>query len=658
MMRGWLVCCLLVSALSATLRAARPPEWVAPHLAVPTPPTKRSALMLHHYEDVRYLSEERVRRTIRGAIRITAAQGRDRAICAYTLNPNVEKIISAQAWIIDPTGKRADPFPTTHFTDTPSRFGNHFWLQQRTVSFAASSLVEVGGVLAWEFQVESLVGVWDVGWSFEGGMPVLSSVFEVTPMPGGRIEHHATGSRVPAPVPGKAPGGLRWELLSTPSERADSPDGFQPLVARVSARAVQGEGKAAVATWADFARFSAGILEGQQTMIDEVRARAEALVAGRSGRWERIRAVGEFLQRDIAYLSVSLGKDYLAGYRPHVPGDVLKNRFGDCKDKVTLMIALLRALGETAYPVLVASDEPTDVLKDWPSAVFNHVIVGLPVDAEVPAHWPVADAPGIGRLVMFDPTDRFTPLGLLSSGDQAGYGLVAHSKSEGLVPMPAAAPEVNAYTATLVATLDSNGDMHVKAEERMRGERGVARQARREQQNAEQAKSALESRLRDEGLIAQKVLSTEEWSDERGEHRLNLEFVALRYARRAGGMSMVSPGILSLYERLSPWKTEREGVAWLRAGAWHKRVTLKYPAGMKVVELPDNFSADGPQGSASIAYKQEGDALEVHVTLKHRGGLLEREEYEQLRAMLANFAEAERQPILLRGGVVPVPAKK
>lgn len=657
-MRWWLACGLLLSGLCAVAQAARPPEWVVPHLSASTPTSKQSAVMLHDYEDVRYLSEERVRRTVRGAIRVISAQGRERALCAYTLNPDVEKIVSAQAWIIDATGKRAESFPTSSFADTPSKFGNHFWLQQRTVSFQGGPQVEIGGVLAWEYQVESLVGAWDVGWSFEGRLPVLNSVFEVTPMPGGRIEHHATGARVPTPVPGKAPGALRWELLSTPSEEADRPDGFQPLVARVSARAVKSDGKAALGTWADFARFSAGILEGQQVMSDEVKARAEALVAGKAERWDRVRAIGEFLQRDVAYLSVSLGKDYLAGYRPHLPGDVLKNRFGDCKDKVTLMIMLLRAIGETAYPVLVSSGEPTDVLKDWPSAVFNHVIVGLPADGAVPEHWPVSEAPGIGRLVMFDPTDRFTPLGLLSSGDQAGLGLVAHAKSEGLVPMPTATPEVNGYSATLVATLDAKGDMHVKAEERMRGVRGVVRQARREQQNAEQAKSALESRLRDEGLIAQKVISTEEWSDERGEHRLNLEFAALRYARRAGGMVMVTPALLSLYGRLSAWKTDREGVAWLRAGAWDKRVTLKFPEGMKVVELPDNFSADGPQGSARITYKQEGDAVVVHFILKHRGGLLEREEYEVLRTLLANFAEAERQPILLRGGVVPVPAKK
>ncbi|HEY1107581.1 MAG TPA: DUF3858 domain-containing protein, partial [Opitutaceae bacterium] len=123
-------------------------------------------------------------------------------------------------------------------------------------------------------------------------------------------------------------------------------------------------------------------------------------------------------------------------------------------------------------------------------------------------------------------------------------------------------------------------------------------------------------------------------------------------------MVMVTPGLLSLYGRLSAWKTEREGVAWLRAGAWDKRVTLKLPEGMKVVELPDNFLADGPQGSARITYKMEGDAVTVHFVLKHRGGLLEREEYELLRAMLGNFAEAERQPVLLRGAVAPVPAKK
>lgn len=657
-MSRWAAWTLLFLLSLPAVFAAKPPEWVVPHLDAVSPKTPRGAVQLHDFEEVRYLTEERVRRTVRGAVRVISASGRTYASCDYGLNPDLEKIVSAQAWVIDPSGKKAQAFSTSDFSDMPSQFGRHFWMQHRRISFSASDRVEIGGTIAWEFQIESLVGLWDVSWTFDAPLPVLESVFEVTPPAGGRLDWHGSNPRVPQPVAGKAPGALRWAMLSIIPDLGDRPDGFQSHRLRVSVRAVGGQGKSALGTWPEFARFAAGIMEQQRIMTDEVKARAAALVAGKEGRWERIRAIGEFLQRDVSYLSVSLGKDYIAGYRPHPPADVLKNRFGDCKDKVTLMLAMLQSIGEKAYPVLVSSGSPLMVNEKWPGAVFNHVIVGLPVDEQVPAHWPVGEAPGTGKLVMFDPTDRFTPLGFLSGSDQGGFGLVAQASCEGLVEMPTATPEVNRHTSTITATLDANGDMRVATEERVRGVRGVARHARREQQSVDEAKKALEVRLREGGLIAQAVQSTETWSADTGEHRLNYEFLAQRYARKVGGMIMVAPQVLTLQDRLSPWKTEREGVAWLRAGAWDKSVTLKLPEGMKVVEMPDNFSADGPQGSARITYKAEGDAVVVHFVLKHRGGLLEREDYEVLRTMLANFAEAERQPILLRGNAASVPVKK
>jgi len=62
-------------------------------------------------------------------------------------------------------------------------------------------------------------------------------------------------------------------------------------------------------------------------------------------------------------------------HRPESPDRVLERRFGDCKDKVTLLVALLRRLGIDAQPVLVSTtlDGRIDQLQPGPLA-FDHVI--------------------------------------------------------------------------------------------------------------------------------------------------------------------------------------------------------------------------------------------------------------------------------------------
>jgi transglutaminase-like putative cysteine protease len=82
-----------------------------------------------------------------------------------------------------------------------------------------------------------------------------------------------------------------------------------------------------------------------------------------------------FVQDDIRYTGLEIGA---GAYRPTPPETVLKRRYGDCKDKVLLLVTLLRALGVEAYPALVNSDDTRGVAQrvSSPSA-FDHVIAKM-----------------------------------------------------------------------------------------------------------------------------------------------------------------------------------------------------------------------------------------------------------------------------------------
>src|SRR5258706_2797894 len=88
---------------------------------------------------------------------------------------------------------------------------------------------------------------------------------------------------------------------------------------------------------------------------------------------ESARAAVRFVQEEIRYTGLEQGE---GAYRPRAPEEVLKRRYGDCKDKALLAVTLLRALGIAAAPVLVHSRLRAHVRDRQPSPPnFDHVIV-------------------------------------------------------------------------------------------------------------------------------------------------------------------------------------------------------------------------------------------------------------------------------------------
>jgi hypothetical protein len=133
----------------------------------------------------------------------------------------------------------------------------------------------------------------------------------------------------------------------------------------------------------------------------------------------RLQAVLRLVQRDIRYFGVEAGQ---GGYIPRPPDLVYKRRFGDCKDKALLMVAMLRAVGVDAAPALV-NTTLNGAIQDRPPGpgAFDHVVVRATIGDNT--YW-------------LDPT-RSSQNGTLGNLTQADFGmaLVLAPDSKGLVSM-------------------------------------------------------------------------------------------------------------------------------------------------------------------------------------------------------------------------------
>jgi len=95
---------------------------------------------------------------------------------------------------------------------------------------------------------------------------------------------------------------------------------------------------------------------------------------------ERIVHLINYVQNEVRYLGMESG---IGAYKPHPPRQVHKQRYGDCKDKSLLLVALLRNEGLEADPMLVHTGLKHIVEDRLPGySAFNHCIVSFIHDEE------------------------------------------------------------------------------------------------------------------------------------------------------------------------------------------------------------------------------------------------------------------------------------
>jgi hypothetical protein len=102
-----------------------------------------------------------------------------------------------------------------------------------------------------------------------------------------------------------------------------------------------------------------------------IRAKAAELTKGATSDAAKLQALYNFVSTQYRYIGIAFG---IGRYQPHAAEDVLTNSYGDCKDKETLLAALMQASGFTLYPALINAGHKID--PDVPSPAQCTDVVG------------------------------------------------------------------------------------------------------------------------------------------------------------------------------------------------------------------------------------------------------------------------------------------
>lgn len=125
--------------------------------------------------------------------------------------------------------------------------------------------------------------------------------------------------------------------------------------------------------WSDVSSWALDRFRLPDERSDAVAELASELAAGPDNPRKKLSAALRFVQSNVRYVGPGIGRN---GYRPYPPATVLDRLYGDCKDKVALLQALLDSMGIESWPALVNSNGGK-LLDGHPPAptLFDHVVL-------------------------------------------------------------------------------------------------------------------------------------------------------------------------------------------------------------------------------------------------------------------------------------------
>ncbi len=131
-------------------------------------------------------------------------------------------------------------------------------------------------------------------------------------------------------------------------------------------------------SWTAVGDWYRGLILGRDAVTPAIQAKADELTASAKTDTEKIQAIYNYVSTHNHYIGIDFG---VGRYQPHVASEVMTNQYGDCKDKHTLLAALLRAKGFQVSAVLIGAGIELNEKVPMPAA-FNHVITLVVVGGE------------------------------------------------------------------------------------------------------------------------------------------------------------------------------------------------------------------------------------------------------------------------------------
>jgi transglutaminase-like putative cysteine protease len=637
--------------------AADAPQWLRALQNTPLPEhdDKTDAVLLYSEDTVTVVSADKVREHVRVAYRILRPGGREYGVAAVPLNAR-KKVSGLHGWCIPQQGKDYEVGDKDAVEVAPR--GIEYGELMTDVKY---KLLEIpardpGNVVGYEYDTEEQPLLLQDEWSFQQEIPAVEQHYALV-LPA-QWEYRAVWLNHPEMPPSESGGNhWQWTVRNIAGIRKEAD---MPPMSGVAGQMILsffppgGPGRKGFADWHQMGTWYLDLTQNRREASPDLKHAVASLTAASPTTLAKMQAIANFAQHDIRYVAIEFG---IGGWQPHAASEVYTHRYGDCKDKATLMSAMLHEIGVDSYYVVINTRRGA-VSSSTAAHVsgFNHAILAikLPDGLKDPTLVALRNDPKYGTLLFFDPTNDLTPFGQISGNLQENYGLLVAPDGGQLVDLPRQPATMNGVKRTAKLKLDSSGTLTGEVQELRVGDRArIERHALLTATNARDQIKPIEVLLADSlptfRIVKASMINLHQNDQPFG---FNYSFEAQNYSKTSGDLLLVRPRVLGskaqgFLETKDPRKfpIEFPGPA-LDTDTFE--ITL--PPGYVVDELPDPVTADYNFGSYHSKTEVSGAVIRYTRTYEIKELSVAPANAEEVKKFNRIIASDERSVVMLKPG--------
>ena len=589
------------------------PQWALDAAKTPTPSNigDASAIVLFDEYLITVDDQNHALERERIAVRILKPQGRKYAKCEAEYDID-SKLNYFHSWTIAADGKQFAALDT----DYKDVGGSNFAELQATDRFRIVTPPgsDPGAVVVCETETHLRPYMDSENWQIQAPIPVVDEALELALPLGG---HYADSwSKFPPVKPVELEGNhLRWELKNVPAldlENLHATPPWQALAARMAVMWGDAAVNGTANQWRAIGLWQDQLEQHRPDPTPEITAKTQELVAGAPDLYTKLSRITGYIQKNIRYFVVEKG---IGGWQAHPAADIFRNRYGDCKDKTTLLISMLQVIGIHAHYLAVDSERGV-IDPATPSIYGNHMItaIELPEGEHDPRLMATVKAVNGKTLLIFDPTDEATPVGLIRGELQGAYGSISNGPDSQVLAMPVISPQSAGLSRQASFVLSPDGSVSGDITSVFSGVEAANERMVLKETDQKDIRNGLEESLgRDLPSLNFKGYEFHQTDDLDQPVTLDLHLSVEGYAHASGPLLLVRPRLIGSNAREVPDVMESNARKYPieigHPGRWHDSFDITLPAGYVVDETPEPVDVDVDFASYHASVTARGKVL-------------------------------------------------
>ncbi len=380
-------------------------------------------------------------------------------------------------------------------------------------------------------------------------------------------------------------------------------------------------------SWEDMGKWYWGLVKDQFVADDEVRRRVAEITKGLTDDRAKVRAVYDYVVQKTRYVALEFG---IHGFKPYRCSQIFSRGFGDCKDKATLIVTMLKELGIPATIVILRTGMRGDFETEPASlAPFDHAI----------AYVPSMD-------LYLDGTAEFTGSRELPAMDRGALAIQVNEGKPRLVHLPEPPPSESVTARRVEAQIAADGSAQIDWKGDVSGVHAAGWRGR--YHSASTQKKRVQEDLASEfpGLELASVTANDLQNIEESVS-IKARGKVPQLAKRDGDSMSVSVGprerMVREYATLSQRKSD---IRIFALATDETDTTVRLPANAKITSLPRASKAESPYGSYKVEVDTTGTTVRVKTTVVIGKSRIAAAEYPAFRRWCEQVDSALGQRVL------------